>query len=269
MSTAEEFAQIERVFGGAVPSIYQVMAKKGMLPIYWPMIKDAIADDQGIKDRRVREGLMVVLSTYCGNNYCFVAHSAILNGLGMSIEKIKNLVQSLDFPSDIPQHQKWSRLLQWAVFFGRPPGGRFGSPHDPSNFARRLVTDEEYTHLYKICSAVDLLNRFAEFHANEVSVKNEKMFQDAAGGLAIPIPALETFYTELIRSASESETPFVSMCTYCKKIKDPRGKWYALEIVLGALRRDARFSHAICPECERHVETEVLEPARMNGFSGI
>jgi len=40
------------------------------------------------------------------------------------------------------------------------------------------------------------------------------------------------------------------ICAYCKKIRDDAGRWLAIESYIGQ-RTEARFSHGICPDCER------------------
>ncbi len=45
---------------------------------------------------------------------------------------------------------------------------------------------------------------------------------------------------------------FVPICSGCKKIRDDQGLWEAVEAFM--LRHiDARFSHGICPDCEKRL----------------
>ncbi len=41
---------------------------------------------------------------------------------------------------------------------------------------------------------------------------------------------------------------FLPICSYCKKIRDDQNYWKEVEVYVGQ-HSDARFSHAICPEC--------------------
>lgn len=45
----------------------------------------------------------------------------------------------------------------------------------------------------------------------------------------------------------------IPICAWCKKIKDDDGYWNAVETYLARIP-DARFSHAICPDCVADVE---------------
>ncbi len=38
------------------------------------------------------------------------------------------------------------------------------------------------------------------------------------------------------------------ICSHCKKIRDDRGYWQRIEVYINK-HSDAKFSHAICPEC--------------------
>ncbi len=64
----------------------------------------------------------------------------------------------------------------------------------------------------------------------------------------------ERVLLELQESVSQAKTPagFVPICSGCKKIRDGQGIWEAVESFM--LRHiDARFSHGICPDCEKRL----------------
>ena len=42
----------------------------------------------------------------------------------------------------------------------------------------------------------------------------------------------------------------LSICSHCKRIRDEKDQWKQLENYISQ-RSEARFSHAICPECQR------------------
>lgn len=47
-----------------------------------------------------------------------------------------------------------------------------------------------------------------------------------------------------------SRNPFLSMCAYCKEVRDPLGRWrYVNQGLLDWL--EYRLSHGICPSCVR------------------
>jgi CheY-like chemotaxis protein len=51
------------------------------------------------------------------------------------------------------------------------------------------------------------------------------------------------------------------ICSYCKKIRDDRGYWGAVETFVSE-NTDIRFSHGLCPDCAR-----VLYPSLTNDFA--
>ncbi|MFA6455227.1 MAG: hypothetical protein WCW40_00285 [Bacteroidota bacterium] len=42
---------------------------------------------------------------------------------------------------------------------------------------------------------------------------------------------------------------FISMCAWCKKIRDENGAWVTFDVYVGK-HSTAEFSHGICPDCE-------------------
>ena len=43
---------------------------------------------------------------------------------------------------------------------------------------------------------------------------------------------------------------FISICSFCKKIRDDEGYWQAIESYMSQYV-EAKFSHGVCPECEK------------------
>ena len=49
----------------------------------------------------------------------------------------------------------------------------------------------------------------------------------------------------------------LSVCSYCKKIRDEKNTWQQMEHYIAA-KTDTSFSHGICPECfENHVRPQL------------
>lgn len=257
MNVSKEIVEIKNHFHGMVPLIFKVMAEEQILPIYWPMIKDALVDDKAIQDNRVKEGLMVTLSTQCDNSYCFVAHSYFLNDLGFTVEDIGMMVNGLKYPSYVDDNEKWNLVLKWAFLFGRPPVGPASLALDSNKLIRKLTTRDEYMHLFKICTVIDILNRFSEFYSEKIRVENEEMLLDSSGKLKLPIPELAKFYDKISLAGKNVEIPVVTICMYCKNIRDAEGKWHALESILPALARNSVFSHGACPDCYEKATHEI------------
>jgi len=47
------------------------------------------------------------------------------------------------------------------------------------------------------------------------------------------------------------------ICASCKKIRDPQGRWQAIEEYVTS-HSEAEFSHGICPECAKKLYSEYL-----------
>lgn len=256
LTISKESAEIKNIFHGTVPLIFTVMEEKQILATYWPIIKDALVEDTGISDQRVKEGIMVTLSTQCDNSYCFVSHSYFLYDLGFAVETIENMVNELKFPKQVDESEKWSLVLKWSFLFGRPPVGPSNATANSNELIQRLTTIDEYRHLFKICTIIDMLNRFSEFYADRIRIENEEMLLDTSTRLKLPIPDLVKYYEKLSRPEGNVERPVVLMCCYCKNIRDALGKWHALESVLSSLDRNSAFSHGVCPDCYEEVKDE-------------
>src|SRR5579862_306442 len=60
-----------------------------------------------------------------------------------------------------------------------------------------------------------------------------------------------------LRHALGSLQGLLSVCSYCKRIREANGQWGPIERYLEA-RSNAEFSHGFCPECfEKHVRPQL------------
>jgi hypothetical protein len=50
------------------------------------------------------------------------------------------------------------------------------------------------------------------------------------------------------------------ICAWCKKIRDDRGYWNQIEAYISD-HSDARFTHGICPECQKKENQELSSSA--------
>lgn len=67
----------------------------------------------------------------------------------------------------------------------------------------------------------------------------------------------EKLITELQEALATIKTlrGLIPICAWCKKIRDDKGYWKTVEKYLEE-RSDARFTHGICPECEKKLREE-------------
>ena len=49
------------------------------------------------------------------------------------------------------------------------------------------------------------------------------------------------------------------ICAWCKKVRDDDGYWTRIESYISE-RSKAEFTHGICPDCDKKLEVEELEP---------
>jgi len=54
----------------------------------------------------------------------------------------------------------------------------------------------------------------------------------------------------------ETLSGVLSICSYCKKIRDAEGTWWPVEVYVGD-RTEAEFSHGICPACMPRMRQEL------------
>ena len=50
----------------------------------------------------------------------------------------------------------------------------------------------------------------------------------------------------------------IPICSFCKKIRDDKGYWEAIEIYISK-HSETQFSHGLCPECSRKYYSDLLE----------
>lgn len=68
-------------------------------------------------------------------------------------------------------------------------------------------------------------------------------------GLGLLVDKLARQHRELARRVRILEG-LLPICMFCKKIRQPDGKWESVEVYVGT-RTEARFSHGICESCAR------------------
>jgi hypothetical protein len=61
--------------------------------------------------------------------------------------------------------------------------------------------------------------------------------------------------TEL-RGGRETLSGLLSICLYCKKIRDAEGTWWPVEVYVGD-RTEAEFTHGLCPACTPRMHQEL------------
>jgi hypothetical protein len=71
------------------------------------------------------------------------------------------------------------------------------------------------------------------------------------GALAVRLQELETALAQV-----KQLRRLLSICSYCKKIRDDRNYWNRLENYLGK-HTDVQFSHGICPDCYEKVRKDI------------
>jgi hypothetical protein len=66
-----------------------------------------------------------------------------------------------------------------------------------------------------------------------------------------------------MHSATPAATGLITICAWCKKVRNGQGLWQRLKADLLANRK-AKFSHGICPEC-----AERSYHASRSGFAAV
>jgi hypothetical protein len=90
--------------------------------------------------------------------------------------------------------------------------------------------------------------------------------------VVLTLSSLKRSFAEQRRLIDELQTALANVkalrgllpiCSWCKRIRDDRGYWQAVETYLKG-HSHAEFTHGICPECLRKVELQ-----RKEGLSGV
>ena len=58
------------------------------------------------------------------------------------------------------------------------------------------------------------------------------------------------------RSGLLESTGLLTICAWCKKIRDEEGRWQQLEGYI-SLHSDSKFTHGLCEECAAHITADI------------
>ncbi|MCK4358178.1 MAG: hypothetical protein KAW92_05440 [Candidatus Cloacimonetes bacterium] len=97
-----------------------------------------------------------------------------------------------------------------------------------------ILLNQEYEKLLKLTVKVTKISdkyQIKLLHANEKIEKQKKELENAL---------------EEIKTLSG----FIPICSHCKKVRDDKGYWNQVEQYISK-HSEAKFSHAICPDCMR------------------
>jgi hypothetical protein len=259
---AKAITEVRELFVGQVPLIFLVMEDHGVLEVYWPLVRRCLRERKAIPEDAIIHALMVVLSTRCTNSYCFILHSYFLMGLGFTQEEIYTLVRELTIPPRIEGHARWGKIIQYIFMAQQSPASR-------AKLVKALrisTTPQEYEEIVHVCIAMRALNAYAEFFYGEVLSQEDGLIYGKDTQISLPIPDLISFYTRFAGNGSSaeasSEQPVAIICAECKRIKDPSGDWYALEIALPKLAKNTLFTHGFCVPCYERIEGELEQRER-------
>lgn len=98
-------------------------------------------------------------------------------------------------------------------------------------------------------------NRYGEVYKKLLFQSKELV--DAHLDLIYQNVRLEKTANELEKSLSEIKVlrGFLSICSYCKKIRDDKGCWSPVETYIKN-RSEVEFSHGICPDCAKKLYSD-------------
>jgi hypothetical protein len=107
-----------------------------------------------------------------------------------------------------------------------------------------------------ICVLDSKENRYGEVYKKLLFQSKELV--DAHLELIYQNSRLENTARELEKSLIEIKVlrGFLSICSYCKKIRDDKGHWSNIETYIRD-RSEVEFSHGICPECSKKVYSDL------------
>jgi hypothetical protein len=129
--------------------------------------------------------------------------------------------------------------------------------------------------IYLISGHFDLLERFSEFSARHETWEMDELFSVGIFSLLVVTVllfrktcSLRRLRSELFRQNERLQVALaeikqlaglIPICCHCKKIRDDAGYWHQVEAYIQH-HTDARFSHGICPDCQRHFYPDLFDP---------
>jgi len=107
------------------------------------------------------------------------------------------------------------------------------------------------------------LNAYPEFFRGQILSQEDGLIDGANTKLSLEIPELISFYTRFsgdgTRAEADPEQPVAIIYAECKRIKDPSGNWYAVEIAPPRLAKNTWFTHGFCTPCYDRIVSELDE----------
>lgn len=241
-----DLGEAKKLFNGDYTILVKTAVKHGYGAILGEHLKKAYLNEKGIKDGRIIEGILTSAMYHCENNYCCVIHSAWLLNMDIKFKHVTTMLESLDFPEHIEDHNRWSRVLKLVYFSFKDKNTSVKN----LEIVRSMLSDEEYEHFTSIISLATFLEFLLTSFQSEIQVNKEFLFIDKDNGKLNPdISLFIKFYYDKKMEDAKSQVPVFVMCIYCKDIKDNEGHWHKIEGMITSLPTDASFSHSICDSC--------------------
>ncbi|MEO1049007.1 MAG: hypothetical protein AAFX87_00160 [Bacteroidota bacterium] len=237
-----------KLFKGEYTLLVQAAVKHGFGVVLGDLISKVYLGNKGIKDLKVIEGILSAAMYHCENNYCYILHSAWLLNHGLSFEKITHLTQTLTFPEEVDDHEKWTMILKLTFYTSKDRGVAI----DNLKAISQLLTEAELQHYTSIVSLAKFLEFLLTSFHDEINVDDETLFRDeSTGGLKRDISDFVKFYWQKKKEDADSDEqiPIFVICSFCKDIRDKNDKWYSFEELFSQLPSNAGFSHGMCPTC--------------------
>ncbi len=102
------------------------------------------------------------------------------------------------------------------------------------------------------------MNEFASNAPTQVLALVAHMLLAMLTGYGFILMTVQRTERELQQTLDEVKTlrGLIPICASCKKVRDDRGSWQAIEQYIRA-RSDAEFTHGVCPDCHRRLYPEI------------
>lgn len=241
-SYEEMTAEIKDIFPNHFPTILKTAFDHSYLEGMLPLFKRVYRQCKAIKDPALIESLLTTALYHCSHQYCYIVHASLLLQTGTKLAEVKNLTELLRLPESIENRIKWNNLLKMTFYMFRDDS----VTHRNIDAAKKLLTSDEfedYTHILAFASKLKLL---IYFFREEIDFEKEVELLTEELQIRDEIKDLVNYYET---SKERLNVPVISMCMYCKDVRNSDGHWFPIEIGVKAMKKDVLFSHGVCDRC--------------------
>ncbi len=243
----ELLGETKSLFTDGYNNVIKAAYHHDFLPTLVSLLKKVYFQRRAIHDPRIVEALLSISLYNCSNKYCYVIHSGWLLRQGLSFSQVTNIREFLELPDELPDHERFSKLLKLSFFAFREKNLSI----ENLRVVRELLSEDEFWDFGNIISLGHFLEFLVTTFSDEINLEKEAIIRDSGGRTLKEFADFVQYYEakEAKLAREYHQIPVFVICSYCKSLKDIEGNWHPIESIISRLPPELAFSHGICEDC--------------------